>query len=174
MNESEISCFWLTAERHHAMMNHVKRRDMLILLSQDEEQSVEKLGKLRDIVPPTSLRHPKTFRRVIHRLTPVAVVSQPAALKILKNEIKSDNQRHGTRKIYARSLFSSRPELSSMSLLREPFKVYSLHRISTHWILFETDCRKLTFYGDRKACGYPWDVVLKFYKNMRKIYKVLK
>jgi hypothetical protein len=86
----------LTAERHHAMMNHVERRDMLIFLSQDEEQSIEELGEFGDVIPPTGLRHPKSFWRVIHRLTPVAVVSQPSALQILDNKGESISLRYLT------------------------------------------------------------------------------
>lgn len=52
--------------------------------------------------------------------------------------------------------------------------INSLHRISKRWILFETDCNKLTCAGGRKACDSPSSAVLKIYRSMHKIYKVLK
>jgi hypothetical protein len=66
------------------MMYHMKRRDVLVLFPQQEEQSVKEFGELRDVVPPARLGHPKAFRRVINGLTAEAVVSQPAALEILE------------------------------------------------------------------------------------------
>lgn len=73
----------LTAEWHHAVMYHMEGRYVPVLLSQQEKQRVEELCEFGDVVPPTSLRHPKSFGCVIYRLTPVAVISQPTTLQIL-------------------------------------------------------------------------------------------
>ena len=37
---------------HDSVVNHVQCRDVVILLSQDEEHGVEKLGELGEVIPP--------------------------------------------------------------------------------------------------------------------------
>jgi hypothetical protein len=47
-------------KRHNSMMNHMKRRHLIIALSHDEEKCVEKFGELAKIIPPTSASHLKS------------------------------------------------------------------------------------------------------------------
>ena len=74
------------SSRHDTVVNDVQCRDLIIFLTQNEEDSVEKLGELAEIIPPAKMGHYQLIRiiRVVDWLAYVAVVAQPSVFHSLE------------------------------------------------------------------------------------------
>lgn len=71
--------------RHDSVMDDMESGNVIVLLPQHEKNCIRKLGKLREIVPPTTPRHAHCCWtvRVIDRLTLKRILSSPAGLQSL-------------------------------------------------------------------------------------------
>jgi len=68
------------AHRHDTVVDDVQQRDVLLFLTQHEEERIEEFSELGEVVPPASVDHPDSHRiiRIIHRLATVTIPSGPA------------------------------------------------------------------------------------------------
>jgi len=81
------------AHRHDTVVDDVQQRDVLLFLTQHEEERIEEFSELGEVVPPASVDHPDGHfvKGIVNWLTRKTIAVEPSPSTVLVKQPSAED-----------------------------------------------------------------------------------